>query len=161
MSRLLLSGGGDYLGVLALDLAGVVGWAKITSPWDDLTSGAWDNSKGPLGARLLRLFSWLEVAVDQRWLVVWERPMPRGQRSSSVLVGYATVATLVCERVGASYADVPIGTLKKHATGSGSAKKPQMIAAANARWGLSLGPEDEDEADALCVLAWAEDHVGL
>ena len=45
-----------------------------------------------------------------------------------------------------------MGTIKKHATGKGNAGKAAMIAAARAR---GFAPQDDNEADALALLAWA------
>jgi len=42
--------------------------------------------------------------------------------------------------------------IKKHATGKGNAGKAAMIAAARAR---GFDPQDDNEADALALLAWA------
>jgi Holliday junction resolvasome RuvABC endonuclease subunit len=44
-----------------------------------------------------------------------------------------------------------VGTIKKHATGSGNAKKPAMVEAARLRWSVDV--TDHNHADALCVLA--------
>lgn len=57
---------------------------------------------------------------------------------------------------------VPQATLKVHATRSGRAEKADMQAAARARWRISKEQElGEDEADALCLLAWAVETVGV
>ncbi len=47
---------------------------------------------------------------------------------------------------------VGVGTIKKHATGKGNAKKPDMIAAAQAR---GVRVTDDNEADAVALLAYA------
>jgi hypothetical protein len=47
---------------------------------------------------------------------------------------------------------VPVGTIKKHATGKGNAGKDAVIAAVRA-W--SFDPVDDNEADALALLRWA------
>jgi hypothetical protein len=47
---------------------------------------------------------------------------------------------------------VPIGTIKRHATGKGNADKDAMIAAARAR---GFSPADDNEADAIALLLWA------
>jgi len=53
-------------------------------------------------------------------------------------------------------------SLKKHATGDGRSKKPAMRAAALRRWPNAVWEDTltgDDEADALCVLAWAIDEL--
>ena len=53
---------------------------------------------------------------------------------------------------GVDYQSVPVGTIKKHATGMGNAGKPAMIAAMVAK---GHAPTDDNEADALAILHWA------
>ncbi|WP_445811149.1 hypothetical protein [Yoonia sp.] len=53
---------------------------------------------------------------------------------------------------------MPVGTIKRHATGHGNAPKQAMIAAARAR---GYRPADDNEADAIAILYWAlENQVG-
>jgi Holliday junction resolvasome RuvABC endonuclease subunit len=61
-------------------------------------------------------------------------------------------AVLACELAGLPWSTIHLSKLKIHATGKGNAKKPEMQAAARARWSKDLG---EDEADA----AWAEAYA--
>ncbi len=65
------------------------------------------------------------------------------------------VGIVTCERLGLPYSIINVGKLKKHATGKGNAKKPEMQAAALSRWGVELG---EDESDAAWAGAYALDH---
>jgi Holliday junction resolvasome RuvABC endonuclease subunit len=51
-----------------------------------------------------------------------------------------------------SYAGVPVGSIKQHATGKGNANKDAVIAAIRA---LGFDPADSNEADALALLDWA------
>lgn len=56
------------------------------------------------------------------------------------------------------YQGVPVGTIKKHATGKGNAGKEQMVDAMVRRFSLQE-LKDDNEADALAILAWAfEQH---
>ena len=45
-------------------------------------------------------------------------------------------AVLACELAGLPWAAIHLSKLKLHATGKGNAKKPEMPAAAKARWGV-------------------------
>ncbi|PIE08965.1 MAG: hypothetical protein CSA73_01055, partial [Rhodobacterales bacterium] len=69
------------------------------------------------------------------------------------------MATLTAwaELRGAPYQGVPVGTIKKHATGKGNAPKQAMIAAAQAR---GFRPADDNEADAIAILHWAIETKG-
>ena len=49
-------------------------------------------------------------------------------------------------------------TIKKHATGKGNAGKDAVIAAMRA---AGFKPSDDNEADALALLAWALDQGGV
>ena len=64
-----------------------------------------------------------------------------------------------CERElrGIPYEGVPVGTIKRHATGKGNANKAAMIAAAKAR---GFSPADDNEADAIAILHWAIETQG-
>lgn len=55
------------------------------------------------------------------------------------------------------YYGIPVGTLKRHATGKGNADKAAMIAAARAR---GFNVSDHNSADALAVLAYMQE-VGV
>jgi Holliday junction resolvasome RuvABC endonuclease subunit len=63
-------------------------------------------------------------------------------------------AVLACELEGLPWSTAHLAKLKIHAIGKGNAKKPDMQAAAKARWGKDLG---EDEADAAWAGAYALD----
>lgn len=68
----------------------------------------------------------------------------------------AGVVELVADMHRLEVVTVPVGTLKKHATGKGNAKKDAMIAAAQERWGDNI--TDDNQADALWVLDWSRSH---
>ncbi len=68
--------------------------------------------------------------------------------------GFLATLTAWCEHHGIPYQGVPVGTIKKHVTGKGNAGKGEVIAAIRAR---GHAPADDNEADALALLAWAID----
>jgi Holliday junction resolvasome RuvABC endonuclease subunit len=68
--------------------------------------------------------------------------------------GFMAHLTAWCEHHQIPYQGVPVGTIKKHATGKGNAGKDEMIAAAKAR---GNAPVDDNEADALALLHYAID----
>lgn len=69
------------------------------------------------------------------------------------------MATLTAwaELRGIPYQGVPVGTIKRHATGKGNADKVAMVAAARAR---GFSPADDNEADAIAILNWAIETNG-
>jgi Holliday junction resolvasome RuvABC endonuclease subunit len=66
--------------------------------------------------------------------------------------GFMAHLTAWCEHHQIPYQGVPVGSIKKHATGKGNAGKAEMIAAAKAR---GITPVDDNHADALALLDWA------
>jgi Holliday junction resolvasome RuvABC endonuclease subunit len=75
--------------------------------------------------------------------------------AAHVYGGLLATLTAYCEEKKCPYQGVPVGTIKKHATGKGNASKQQMIAAMKAK---GHSPADDNEADALAILYWALEH---
>ena len=66
-------------------------------------------------------------------------------------------AVLTCEENKIPWILVNLGTVKKHATGKGNAKKHEMVSAAKVRWeGINF---NEDEADAAHCAAIGKDKA--
>lgn len=72
--------------------------------------------------------------------------------------GFLAILQTVCLENRVEYKGVPVGTIKKYATGKGNAKKPDMILAAN-RLFPSINIIDDNHADALCLLSWATKNI--
>lgn len=66
--------------------------------------------------------------------------------------GFLATLGAWCEHHRIPYQGVPVGTIKKYATGKGNASKDEMVASARAR---GYTPADDNEADALAILHWA------
>ena len=151
------------VGVLALDLATATGWA-LRDARGAVTSGTehFELRRGEsTGMRLLRFRRWLrEVLTPEVQLVAYEQPViHRKRRQLNQSVAHNLEGVLLAEIEGkADYACPTPAEIKKHATGRGNANKEAMVQAAQARWRRPV--EDLDEADALCVLAWALDEIG-
>lgn len=142
---------------LALDLGTRTGWALR----DDtgIISGVWDLAPSRLrryeggGMRYVRLRQMLNsIGFSVRYIdrVVFEEVRRHaGVDASHVYGGCLAVLTSLCEETGIPYTAIPVGTIKKHATGKGNANKDAMIEAAKAR---GWNPTDDNEADALWLL---------
>ena len=111
--------------------------------------------------RFLRFRAWLDEmrrltgGFDQ---LVYEQVRRHvGADAAHVFGGWLAILSVWCEQNGIAYQSVPVGTVKKHATGSGNAGKPAMIAAARAR---GFDPTDDNEADAIAILLWAIETRG-
>lgn len=70
--------------------------------------------------------------------------------------GLLATLTSWCEHHQIPYQGVPVGTIKKYATGKGNASKDEMITAMRRRGHV---PTDDNEADALAILHWATQSI--
>lgn len=149
--------------ILALDLGTTTGWALcghdglITSGTASFRSGRYDGG----GMRYLRFTNWL-TELDRLCgpiAAIWFEEVRRhaGTDAAHVFGGLLAVLTSWAELHGVPYAGVPVGSIKRHATGKGNAPKQAMIAAAHAR---GYSPADDNEADAIAILHWALETRG-
>lgn len=142
--------------ILALDLGTATGWA-LRSVEGVIASGVQTFRPGRFeggGMRFLRFKQWLTDVKAAGVDVVYFEEVRRhqGVDAAHCYGGFMAVLTAWCEHHGVPYAGVPVGTIKRFATGKGNADKPAMIAAARAR---GCEPKDDNEADAYCLLHWA------
>jgi len=149
--------------VLALDLGTTTGWALqaadglITSGTVSFRPSRYDGG----GMRYLRFRGWLEqLAHDSGGLTaIWFEEVRRhvGTDASHIYGGLMATLTAWAEMRGVPYEGVPVGTIKRHATGKGNADKAAMVAAVRAR---GFSPADDNEADAIALLLWAIETNG-
>ena len=113
------------------------------------------------GMRYLRFRAWLtEVSRLARGIdrVVFEEVRAHaGTDAAHIYGGFLAHLTAWCEERELPYQGVPVGTIKRFATGKGNAGKDAMVAAIKAR---GFHPTDDNEADALAILLWAIDTQG-
>lgn len=149
--------------ILALDLGTRTGWA-LRWDQDHVASGVEDFSlhrrREGLGPRVVRFRTWLKgiLRLAQPTLVVYEQPVVASawhHRS----VAHNLEGVLLAEIEGKRDHVAPLSAqVRKHATGRGNPTRAELIAAVQARWNRAV--RDPDEADALCLLAWALDLGG-
>ena len=144
--------------ILALDLGTTTGWALRGSD-GNVTSGS--ESFRPQrfeggGMRFLRFKRWLTelktVADGIDALHFEEVRRHVSTDAAHAYGGFLATLTAWCEHHQIPYQGVPVGTIKKHATGKGNAGKEDAIASVRAR---GHSPSDDNEADALALLHWA------
>ena len=148
--------------ILALDLGTQTGWA-IAKPSGVVTSGT--QSFRPQrfeggGMRYLRFRRWLDevhhlTSIGEVHFEEVRRH--QGVDAAHVYGGLLGQLSAWCEQHQIPYAGVPVGTIKRHATGKGNADKEAMIAAAQER---GFSPADDNEADAIAILHWAIETNG-
>ena len=149
--------------ILALDLGTTTGWAiqdhdgLITSGTASFRPSRYDGG----GMRYLRFTNWL-TEIDRlsgpiEAIYFEEVRRHVGTDAAHVYGGLMASLTSWAELRGVPYQGVPVGTIKRHATGKGNAPKAAMIAAARAR---GYSPADDNEADAIAILHWALETQG-
>jgi hypothetical protein len=149
--------------VLALDLGTTTGWA-LRGQDGGITSGTMTFRPSRFeggGMRFLRFRGWLvEVAVLSGGVarsVFEEVRAHAGTDAAHIYGGFLGTLTAWCEEHEVPYEGVPVGTIKRYATGKGNADKAKMIAAIEAR---GFRPADDNEADAIALLLWATEPTG-
>ena len=154
--------------ILALDLGTTTGWAlrsangPVAHGFVSFKSQRFEGG----GMRYLRFGRWL---ADMLTLIapktgtqanltgigaVYFEEVRRhlGVDAAHVYGGLLATLTAWCEHHQIPYQGVPVGTIKRHATGKGNAGKAEVIAAMKA---LGHPVTDDNEADALALLHWA------
>lgn len=141
---------------LALDLGTNTGWATTrngvtVSGTASFKVGRYEGG----GMRYLRFQRWLDEMATHGLDSIWFEEVRRhaGTDAAHVYGGLLATLTAWCEHRAIPYSGVPVGSIKKHATGKGNAPKEAMIAAAIAR---GFTPGDDNEADALALLHMVE-----
>jgi len=159
--------------IIGIDLGTKCGWAvlgngQITDKGKRIESGTWDfkakRHEGG-GMRYVRFANALRELLD-RWdfrtgendrsvhVAFEEVRRHRGVAAAHVYGGLmATLQSVLEDReYKIPYVSIPVGTIKKHATGKGNASKEEMIASAKKEWEEeSWELADDNEADALWV----------
>jgi Holliday junction resolvasome RuvABC endonuclease subunit len=141
--------------ILTLDLGTTTGWALICRD-GSITSGSQSFKPQRFeggGMRFLRFKRWLtdiKQCNDGIEQVVFEEVRRHvGVDAAHAYGGFMGQLTAWCEHHQIPYQGIPVGTIKKHATGKGNASKDEMVAAVRAR---GHAPVDDNEADAIALL---------
>ncbi|MDO3530828.1 hypothetical protein Q3O93_02720 [Ralstonia pseudosolanacearum] len=143
---------------LALDLGTTTGWAL--RPRDGQIAHGFVSFRPQRfeggGMRYLRFKRWLTelkaTAIDIDAVYFEEVRRHAGVDAAHVYGGLMATLTAWCEYHDIPYQGVPVGTIKKHATGKGNAGKDEMVAAMRTH---GHPVSDDNEADALALLYWA------
>lgn len=141
--------------IVALDLGTKTGFAtlrdgRVISGTSEFKPGRFEGG----GMRFLRFSRWLDdLATIERIESVWFEEVRRHAATDAAHVYGGLMATLTawCESHSIPYAGVPVGTIKKHATGRGNADKAMMVEAMRQ---AGFSPVDDNEADAIALLRY-------
>jgi len=159
--------------IIGLDLGTKCGWAvlgngELSEVGQRIESGTWNFSpkrhEGG-GMRYVRFANELRALLD-KWcfdispqgvsvhVAFEEVRRHRGVTAAHVYGGLmATLQSVLEDRESkVPYVSIPVGTIKKHATGKGNASKEEMMLSAEKRWQDERWElKDDNEADALWV----------
>lgn len=139
---------------LAVDPGTHCGYAVSDSK--SVFAGVWDLSprrhEGG-GMRYLKLKRYLREIGPVTMLAYEEVRGHKGTDAAHIYGGVVATLTEWCEENNVPYEGIPVGTIKKHATGKGNSDKTAMIAACVSK--LLVTPTDDNEADAR----WLLDYV--
>ena len=140
--------------ILALDLGTTMGWAMIEN--GKVLSGSvsfkpthFDNAY----SRYTRFRRWLNENHCSTFDEVLYEAVRRhtGTIAGQTYGGFMATLQMWCDEPELPYEGVPVGTIKKFATGNGNATKLDMINAMKRR---GHNPKDHNVADALALLYW-------
>lgn len=142
--------------ILALDLGTTTGWAlrdqdgAIVSGSQSFKPSRYEGG----GMRFVKFRRWLgELTEGELSQVVFEEVRRHaGVDAAHVYGGFLAHLTSWCETRNIPYEGVPVGTIKRFATGRGNADKQAMIEAARK---AGFDPSDDNQADAIGLLRWA------
>ncbi|MEO5363853.1 MAG: hypothetical protein H7838_09560 [Magnetococcus sp. DMHC-8] len=146
--------------ILTLDLGSKTGWALHQAD-GTITSGTVEFKPGRFeggGMAFVRFKHWLDEVCRFAEPIagIWfeEVRAHAGVTAAHVYGGFLAHLTAFAELSQIPYQGVPVGTIKRHATGKGNASKAEVIEAMRRK---GHTPADDNAADALAILHWVID----
>lgn len=149
--------------VLAVDPGTHCGFA-LRDKSGQIISGTWHLKGGRFeggGMRFLRLkkeIQSIHELIDFKEVYFEEVRGHKGTDAAHIYGGIVAVLTSFCEERQIPYEGIPVGTIKKHATGKGNSNKECMLEAANKRW-PDQNIKDDNQGDALWLLDFVINSV--
>lgn len=144
--------------ILALDIATKTGWVLMQDDGTIVDSGTWNFSKKTKDHDFARLehfrdtLNQIKTAFPQISTVVWERvDFCKFTIAHAVHNQLLAVLMLWVADHSIKYSNYGVQEIKKYATGTGKAKKEDMLQAAIDKWGNTFDGCDDNEIDALWV----------
>lgn len=150
--------------ILALDLGSITGWA-LRQADGTITHGVVEFRPTRFeggGMAFVRFKHWLDEVrgfAEPLTAVVFEEVRSHaGTTAAHVYGGFLAHLTAWAEHHHIPYQGVPVGTIKRHATGKGNASKEEVMEAMRRK---GHHPADDNAADALALLHWALEEGGV
>lgn len=151
------------MNILAIDIGSQLGWARCARD-GTVASGSEGFSPGKCGGAGQRWLAFRQFLNDQRnaageiHVVYYEDVKQHaGTLAAHVYGGFLAMLQAWCASNHLLLKPVGVGTVKKHWTGNGAAKKDLMVATARDR---GFAVVDDNQADALAILALARHLEG-
>jgi Holliday junction resolvasome RuvABC endonuclease subunit len=144
----------NNLNTLAIDIGTTTGWAISGPPIISGTISFKPKRFEGGGMRVLRFKNWLHETITQNNIqVIYYEEVRRhmGTDAAHIYGALEGQISSQCEELKIPYQGIPVGTIKKHATGSGNASKDVMINTAKAAF-PDQQIDDDNQADALWIL---------
>lgn len=143
--------------VLALDLGTKTGFAVLRRDGTIIhgTEAFTPRKSWTPGQRWQRFRVWLAGIIqrEQVHAIAYESVHRHiGTDAAHAYGAYLAFVEVAADSHGLTLHPVGVGTVKKHWTGAGNAKKDEMIAEAKRR---GFRPDSDNAADALAILDWA------
>lgn len=151
--------GGRMKNILCLDLGTQMGWASFSN--GSILSGTESFQPGRHeggGMRYLRFSYRLDEfrrLLNPLHAVYYEEVRARqpSVAADQTYGGFLASLTAWCEANNIPYKGIPVGTIKKHATGKGNANKDDVRMAVEIQ---GFYPRDDNEADAIGLLLYVK-----
>ena len=149
------------MNILALDMATNTGWAADYPQFQYGRETFMVKRGESPGMRFLRFSAWLEEmrGLCKPDVIVYEQAHHRGGPATAVGVGMVTTLQTFAAKHDIELLSCHTGTLKKFATGKGNAGKQDMADACAKQLGHT--PDTDDEVDAIWLLEWAHNEMGV
>lgn len=137
--------------ILSLDLGCKTGWAtNNASGTVEFNNGRHDGG----GMRFLRFGRWLKnmrESIGGIDAVFYEEVAAhKGTAAAHTYGGFHAILVSWCENNKIPYKGIPVGTIKRHATGKGNSNKEVMMSAYLKKFGENA--QDDNECDARWLL---------
>ncbi len=146
--------------ILSLDLGTTTGWALAKDK--EIRSGTICFKPTPFDSqdsKFTRFRRWLvnlKATYGEIDQIVYEAVRRhKGTIAGQTYGGFMATLQMFGDHHKIPYEGVPVGTIKKFATGNGNASKLDMV---NTMEKKGHKPKDDNEADALALLYWAMTH---
>ena len=141
--------------LISLDLGSKCGWASrcdgVVNSGTQSFSLTRFEGRGMQFLKFKNFLRKLTEAVSPDIISLEEVRRHLGVDAAHAYGGYLAHVSSYCEEAGIPHTGVPVGTIKRHATGKGNASKSDMIEAAKRLYPDQI-IEDDNQADALCLL---------